>query len=364
MRRFNNRLLVVGFLTILAAPTLASLCRLRPLEGLDEKRELAKPPSFAHVRWRDMASIASFAQGWEKYYVDNFGLRKLLVGSYRLAMFHLLKISPNPAVVIGEWDGHTRWLYFEAAAANNGAGFDGFLGKVPYTQAQLAAIAANLARLSKLFADNHTSFLFVVCPDKQSIYPEYLPRNLRPVPGKSSRLDQLSEIAQGVLGSHYLDLRAALRKAKLRERMYFPADTHWNHKAGLLVYQEVMQALQQQDPTRVPLPSSAVRWEKLPLVTVDLMDLGGFPSFSQEPFLAPILPTPDVPRGRRRGKLLVFHDSYFREFLQRYFEFEFAEVKVTYGAHKPTGVFLTQAELSAEKPDVVVIESAERFWTW
>jgi hypothetical protein len=27
-------------------------------------------------------------------------------------------------------------------------------------------------------------------------------------------------------------------------------------------------------------------------------------------------------------------------------------------------VILTQAELDVEKPDVVIIEAAERFWTW
>lgn len=364
MRHLNNRLLVVGFLTILAVPTLASLCRLRPMEGLDEKRALAKPPELAQVRWKEMASIAGFAQGWEKYYGDHFGLRKLLIGGYRLAMFHVLRISPNPAVVIGGWDGHTRWLYYEAAAANNGMGFDGFLGRTPYTQAELAAIAANLARLSKLFADNHTKFLFVICPDKQSVYPEYLPRNLRPVPGKPSRLDQLSSVAQNVLGSHYLDLRAAMRGAKSQGTIYFPADTHWNHKAALVTYQALMQALQEQDPTRVALPGSAVRWETLPIVTGDLIDLAGLPVFSREPFLAPVLPAADVPRGRKRGKLLVLHDSFFRDFLQRYFEFEFEAVKVIYGAHKATGVLLTQEQLTAEKPDVVVIESAERFWTW
>jgi len=364
MRRLNNRLLIVGFLVILAAPTLASLCRLHPMEGLDEKRAMAKRPDFGQVRWKEMTSLAGFAQDWEKYYGDHFGLRKLLIGGYRLAMFHLLRISPNPAVVIGGWDGRTRWLYYEATAAKNGMGFDGFLGKAPYTQAELAAIAANLVRLSKLFEDNHTQFLFVVCPDKQSIYPEYLPRDLRPVPGRPSRLDQVSSVAQSVLGAHYLDLREAMRGAKSQGTIYFPADTHWNHKAALVTYQALMQALRQQDPTRVALPSSDVKWETLPIVTGDLIDLAGLPAFSREPFFAPVLPTADVPQGRRRGKLLVFHDSFFRDFLQRYFDFEFQEVKVIYGAHKPTGVFLTQEQLAAEKPDVVVIESAERFWTW
>ena len=364
MRRHSNKVLVAGFLAILAAPTLASLCRLYPMQGLDEKRAMAQRPDFAHVRFRELASVAGFAQDWEKYYADHFGLRKLLIGSYRLAMFYLFQISLNPAVVIGQSDGHSRWLYYDASAAANGAGFDGFLGKTPYTQAELSAIAANLARLSKLFADNHTKFLFVVAPDKQSIYPEYLPRHLRPRPGVPSRLDQLSTIAQAVLASHYLDLRAVIREAKSQGTIYFPMDSHWNYKAAFVAYQALMQALQLQDPTRAALPLSAVKWESVPIVTGDLIDLAGLPAFSREPLLAPILPVPDLPHGRRHGKLLVLYDSFFREFVRRYLEFEFSEVKVVYGAYKATGTLITQAELNAEKPDVVMIESAERFWTW
>jgi hypothetical protein len=53
------------------------------------------------------------AQEWEKYFGDHFGLRKLLVGSYRLATFKLLHMSPSAAVVIGQSDGERRWLYLD-----------------------------------------------------------------------------------------------------------------------------------------------------------------------------------------------------------------------------------------------------------
>jgi hypothetical protein len=362
MRRLNNTILAGAFLAVLLAPTIAGLCRFEPMAGVFENRALAKRPDPAAYQFRDPDRVAAFAQDWEQYYTDNFGLRKLLIGSYRGAWFHSFGISANPAVVVGESDGHSRWLYYEGAKAGDGLGLNAFLGKIPFNAAELAAIRANLARVSKLLTDNHIKFLVIACPDKQSIYPEYLPKDLRPVPGVPSRLEQMSSTVQSVLGAHYVDLRAALRQAKSEGTLYFPTDSHWNAKGALVAYRALMQALQQQDPTRVALSSSDVRWQNLPSVAGDLIGTLGLPRYPQEPQLAPILPAPDVPPGRRRGKVLVLHDSFFFA-LRPYFEFEFAEAKMVRGVQASRGVLVTQEMLTAEKPDVVVIESVERIWT-
>ena len=44
--------------------------------------------------------MPALALAWEKYFNDNFGLRKLLIGSYRMAALYVLGTSPNPAVVV------------------------------------------------------------------------------------------------------------------------------------------------------------------------------------------------------------------------------------------------------------------------
>ena len=77
----------------------------------------------------------------------------------------------------------------------------------------------------------------------------------------------------------------------------------------------------------------------------------------------PVL-TSAIPPGHRHGKLLIYYDSYFREFVKPYLEVEFERVRIVYGGFKASAVILTQAELDVEKPDVVIIEAAERFWTW
>jgi hypothetical protein len=361
MRFFSNRILVGAFLGVLLAPTIANLCRFEPATGLFEKRPLAKLPDRKEYRFRELAQVAAYAQDWEKYYTDNFGLRKLLLGSYRLVLFYLFGISANPAVVVGESDGQSRWLYFNGAAAGDGTGFDAFLGKKPYTPQELAGIKANLARLSTLLQDNHIEFLVVACPDKQTIYPEYLPKNRRPVPGLPSKFEQMSSTVQAALGWHYVDLRATLIQAKAEGPVYFHTDSHWNAKGIFVGFLALMHALQHEDATRVSLSSRDVRWQDLAPFNGDLIGMLGIPWYPRDSALAPILPK--APSGGRRGKVLVFHDSFFIP-MKPYFELEFREVKMIKGVYGAREIRLTQEMLTVEKPDVVVIEAVERVWTW
>jgi hypothetical protein len=49
--------------------------------GLDEKRALAPKPQGPFWSRDMLARAPAMAQAWEKYYGDNFGLRKLLLGT-------------------------------------------------------------------------------------------------------------------------------------------------------------------------------------------------------------------------------------------------------------------------------------------
>jgi hypothetical protein len=87
----------------------------------------------------------------------------------------------------------------------------------------------------------------------------------------------------------------------------------------------------------------------------------GLPWYPRESALAPILPK--EPSGGRRGKVLVLHDSFFIP-MRPFFEFEFQGVTMIRGTYNAREIALTQEMLTAEKPDVVVVEAVERVWTW
>jgi len=85
------------------------------------------------------------------------------------------------------------------------------------------------------------------------------------------------------------------------------------------------------------------------------------PGNPRDSALAPILPK--APSGGRRGKVLVFHDSFFIP-MKPYFELEFREVKMIKESMVHARFGLTQEMLTVEKARRGCIEAVERVWTW
>lgn len=359
--RARNISLVLAFVAVLVAPTVATVLRWNPMGSLDEKRKLAERPK-GKLLSRDVFKQApAMAQAWEQYFGDHFGLRKLFVGSYRLLAFHLLHMSPNPAVVVGRSDGERRWLFFDASVTGDGIGLASQRGKAPYTPAALAKVMAEVKQVAELVQSRGAKLLIVVCPDKQTIYPEYLPAAKRPRPGAASRLDQFWQAAAALEGVPLLDLRIPLRQAKAERELYYPSDTHWNPRGSFLAYEATLKALQAQDPTRTLLPADEVGWLPQPNRVGDLTTLMGVPPIGGDRDWQPDIALSALQAAPKRGKLLLVHDSFFAS-LKVLFEIHFAEVKAMHRL-LPARAVVTGALLDAEKPDVVILESAERYWT-
>jgi alginate O-acetyltransferase complex protein AlgJ len=362
MPRARNVSLVLAFAAVLLAPTVATIFHLDPFGAIEEKRGLAPRPEHAPWSQPSLRQVPAAVQAWEKYFNDHFGLRKLLLGSYRWASYHLLRTSPNPAVVLGESDGHARWLYFDAAAMGEGAGFDAFLGKTPYTAAELARLAERLKAATAQVRKSGAKLIIAISPAKQTIYPEYLPRDKRPRPGYPSRLDQFWAMAAGLDGVPLLDLRVPLWQAKSEGLLYYPSDTHWNIRGGMLAYVAIARALAAQDPTRAVLPVERLQWQMAGLRPGDLVALMGVPGVSGDQNWLPTPASYAALTGTKRGKLLVIGDSFF-EAIQLFMAKQFESVRSIYVSRGPLEALQRPGLLEAERPDVVIVQSAERFWT-
>jgi len=266
-------------------------------------------------------------------------------------------------VVVGESDGTSRWLYFDASLASDGVGLDSILGKKPYTAAELAAVADRLRQVTLLVRGKGAKLVIAICPDKQTIYPEYLPRAKRPKPGAISRLDQFWAMAAALDDVPLVDLRIPLKQAKPDTLLYYPSDTHWNMRGELLGYQAVARALAVRDPSREVLPLELLKWQKGAPWVGDLTTLMGVPALGGDPNWLPVAASFAALARPKRGKLLLIADSFFGA-LQPYFELQFETVKkihrATYGMK---GELVAPGWLDAEKPDVVILESVERYWT-
>ncbi len=357
MARRSNIAFTMVFAAVLIAPTFASVCHWDPMGDIDEKRKLAERPTALRWSLNDMHHASETAQDWEKYFDDHFGLRKLLIGSYRLMTYYLLRTSPDPSVVLGESDGERRWLYLDPSINRDGIGFESSLGQKPYGPAELRTIADQLRGVTALVNAKRATLAIIVCPDKQTIYPEHLPPRLRPPPGTVSRLDQFWIMAAGLDGVPLIDMRLPLWQSKSSMLLYYPSDTHWNWHAGFLAYQAIADVLSRQDGARALSRFEGLQGALGPRRVGDLTYLMGIPAIGGDLDWQPKFPE----AGPKHGKLLVVGDSFFT-FLAPFFERQFAEVKLI-RASVPARTLLTPELLDAEKPDTVILESVERLWT-
>ena len=159
------------------------------------ERLAAKPRLYTgtSVSWDVLSDAAD-------YFAGRFGLRQELItadAAVRAAVFHE---SAADDVLLGT-DG---WLYYADTLGD-------FTGSSAMTERQLWCAARNLALMQEYAASRGAQLLFVCAPNKNTVYPEFMPA--RYVRSTSERnLDRLlaSLREQGV---PFCDVRDVLRNA-------------------------------------------------------------------------------------------------------------------------------------------------------
>lgn len=231
-------LLIILFLFLLFLPLAESLFWIFPDTELLENRQLAAFPVISE------GGIIEFQKNFEKYYNDNFGLRKYLIKANNEIKVRLLSFSPNTKVVVGR----ENWLYF--------AGEDEAIYnyKPKLNETQLNLILDKLKKRRELFAEQGIRYFMVIVPDKQTLYPEYLPEQIRKL-NENSEYDQISDY----LNENSLDLNIDVKKALLKEKqkghaVYYRTDSHWNDYGSFLAYQEILKKLGIYYPELKPQP--------------------------------------------------------------------------------------------------------------
>lgn len=149
---------------------------------------------------------------------DRFYLRQELISLDRLLTAKVFGTSGESGVILGK-DG---WLYFTDTLAD-------YTGTDPLTQRELYSVAKNLALMAEYCQSESKEFAFVIAPNKNSLYDEFMPDY-----GAAAEIrdaDRLMELLEE-MGVNTVDLFAAFEKEE--EILYFAHDSHWNSKGAAL----------------------------------------------------------------------------------------------------------------------------------
>lgn len=235
---------------------------------------------------------------YRKYFNEEFGFRKDLIRLHAIAKFKIFGIASNEKVLLGKEGWFYMGKYFSAIEyARN---------LQPFTPEELEVWKQALERRRDALRARGIHYIFAVAPNKESIYPEYLPDWYTRV-SRQSRLDQLLEYMRERSDVKIIDLRPPLLAAKGKIPLFYKTDSHWNSYGACCACEPIVDSLRQWFP-QIP-PYSAEQFvvtRKRNAYHGDLLHLSGLGDLLRED---EILVSPSKPRRTTLAKLADYDSS-------------------------------------------------------
>ncbi len=359
-RRIANTALAVLFVVGIALPCVGTFLALDTGGIPGENRAMAPAPTLK-------GAFKRLPQRVEAWFNDHFGLRNSLVRAHSRVEYDAFAVSSSSDVVLGKGP----WLFYAADRI-----IECRRGLVPFTEEELRRWQTALEERRDWLASQGIAYVFMIAPEKSSLYAEFLPDRLAVVRNET-RLDQLV----AWMGAHstveVLDLRRSLQRAKAEGRIFHWTDTHWNDAGAFAAYREIAHWLEAKFPGVTPLEASAFDRQVHPGPGADLAGMLGLTGRLREEriVLAPETPLPVKPvapspvmlkrtwlmqRGpevfeREGGAIpgaVVVHDSFFQQ-VRPFLSSHFGRVAYVWWVFPPEVI-------ADEKPQVVIEEMVER----
>ncbi len=331
----RNLILIAIFLMVVLLPLVGLILGTESNLPNYENRKLAEKPSI------ETSSITSFPSDFNAYFNDNFAFRKTWITLSNYLKVNYLKVADLVNVVLGKDD----WLFLKRSLEDT---------ITPFTTDQLEEIKRNIENQTKWFADRGIYYLIVIAPNKETVYPEYLPDDVNPAQ-QVAKIDQLLASFDSNSDVNILDLRDPLLEAKSSGQLYYRTDTHWNSYGAFVSFFEIIKQLSTLFPNMI-LPSISEY-----TVQHNAYDYSGDLGKTllledQYTEKAPnvTIEKENYPESSRLRKAIIFRDSFYvalEPYLSAYFE-EIVNVTLTDEFDYKT--------LEDDPPDVVITICVQR----
>jgi hypothetical protein len=240
----SKKIVVIVFLMFLCFPLLDSVLEIAPKLDLVEKRKMARKPVFR------FHSCHKFPGQYGQYYNDHFPFRSRLIYWNNFLKLKLFGVSGVAKVLVGK----EGWLFMDKPGHQPGT-VEYFRSLRLFSRQELEQWKQVLEERHQWLTQRGIHYVFMIAPNKNTIYPGYMPDHIRKARAYS-RMDQLVLFLGEYSNVPVLDLRKALWKAKKKERVYSRTDTHWNAYGAYIAYRELMKFVSRYFEKARPLPLS------------------------------------------------------------------------------------------------------------
>lgn len=366
VKKLLEWLTIISFGSIIMMPSIIMFTTPYDETSPAELRTLAQFP-----QWSTRSSILTYMREIETFIQDHFGLREFLLNTNSAIDYYLFNTTFNEDVIIGE-DG---WFFYNDHIASNTRMIDDYRGTAPpLTEEQLHNFRVSLEARRDTLAVEGIAYYFVIAPNKQTIYGQYVPDEYTII-NDSSYHDQIMDYFAEHSDIEIIDLRPALIAASATEQVYFRHDTHWNSRGAWAAYQEIIQHVRD-DFAQVPvLDADTIRVSPLNRTNYDLTRVTRLSNYVTETNTHLITGSDceislyESIRGHNGHEmrhrvcavesninLLFFHDSY-GGYLMRYIHHSFPETVTIWSPYNQN--YINQV-LQNFDIDIVIEESLER----
>ena len=266
--------------------------------------------------------------------------------------------------------GNNGWLFYSSKTDADSMG--DYIGESRMSPEEMERACRDLNTLGAELQLRGIEFCLVVAPNKENVYVEYMPCNVRRI-SNVSRTDVLMDYLAANATVPIVYPKKDLLEKKSRYEVYYPLDTHWNPIGAYIGVQSVLRGIGRKDVPvewrKIVRQAPTMEYEEYDLIRVSHASafytsppeasLSGLPSLGE--FVDEQGQRDDLRKGinnqaRGKGTLLLIGDSFRRAMVSPFME----EFPVVYdiGREQCRDLRKTIAET---KPTVVVLEFVERY---
>lgn len=184
-----------------------------------ENRTLASKPILV------LTNINEYPKKYEEYFNDYLPFRNELVKLKNLNDIFVFKNVFNRIVFLGK----EKWLFHKW---NNTYSFN---------EEELETAKNNLVHFRDELKKKNIDFILLICPDKQLVYPEYVPNYIKgKLPNNGTEI--FVEYIKNNTDIKVVYPKEELLKYKDKYQLYYKYDAHWNTLGAYIEYTQLMKS--------------------------------------------------------------------------------------------------------------------------
>lgn len=318
----------------------------------------------------------NYGRDFETWFNDRFNERKFFIDVNSSINRLIDKKLKNEEAMAGKenWLFTKRWNSIET-----------FQDKELFTPKELEKIKANIEGVQKWAAKNGIKFYILLTFDKERIYPEFYPDEIKKI-GDLSKIEQTYNFIKDSTSVPVIYPYEQLMKAKNEHLLYYKTGTHWNHRGAYVAYLEMMKRIQQDFPSLHIMSEDEFNITPKVEADVDVASALGFDAykvFPKEDLTYDVfevknpqtisehtmvnkkkrIETYDYVNSDKAKKLkaVFYGDSFFLR-MNWYVAESFAKMQHIYtGYGRDFDVDYMSEDIKQIKPNIFVIQTTERF---